>query len=87
MEVKNREDGRGYWDLVWNPSDGDSGIFQKIHGTEFDVVQQDANQVEVSFKTQWDPSYRDKLVPLNMDKRLHHRFCACQEANSCRLAN
>ncbi|URD72612.1 Rhamnogalacturonate lyase [Musa troglodytarum] len=69
MEVKNREDNRGYWDLVWNPSDGDSGIFQKIQGTEFDVVQQDANQAEVSFRTQWDPSHRGNLVPLNIDKR------------------
>ncbi|THU63925.1 hypothetical protein C4D60_Mb01t20990 [Musa balbisiana] len=69
MEVNNREDNRGYWDLVWNPSDRDSGIFQRIQGTEFDVVQQDANQAEVSFRTQWDPSHRGKLVPLNIDKR------------------
>uniref|UniRef100_A0A804HSV4 rhamnogalacturonan endolyase n=1 Tax=Musa acuminata subsp. malaccensis TaxID=214687 RepID=A0A804HSV4_MUSAM len=69
MEVNNREDNRGYWDLVWNPSDRHSGIFQKIHGTEFDVVQQDANQAEVSFRTHWDPSSRDELVPLNIDKR------------------
>ncbi|XP_064947634.1 probable rhamnogalacturonate lyase B [Musa acuminata AAA Group] len=69
MEVKNWEDGRGYWDLVWNPSDRDPGIFQIILGTEFNVVQQDANQVEVSFRTQWDPSHGGKLVPLNIDKR------------------
>nr|XP_009406093.1 PREDICTED: uncharacterized protein LOC103989069 [Musa acuminata subsp. malaccensis] len=69
MEVKNWEDGRGYWDLVWNPSDRDPGIFQIILGTEFKVVQQDANQVEVSFRTQWDPSHGGKLVPLNIDKR------------------
>ncbi|THU63921.1 hypothetical protein C4D60_Mb01t20950 [Musa balbisiana] len=58
-----------------------------ILGTEFDVVQQDANQVEVSFRTQWDPSHGGKLVPLNIDKRLHRRFCACQEANTGRVAN
>ncbi|THU63920.1 hypothetical protein C4D60_Mb01t20940 [Musa balbisiana] len=68
MEVKE-EDGGGYWDVVWNPSDRDSGIFDIILGTEFDVVQQDANQVEVSFRTQWNPSHGGKLVPLNIDKR------------------
>ncbi|CAL9082015.1 unnamed protein product [Musa acuminata var. zebrina] len=56
LEVKNREDGRGYWDVVWNRSDPDSGIFDIVHGTEFEVVQQVANQVEASFRTQWDPS-------------------------------
>ncbi|CAL9073997.1 unnamed protein product, partial [Musa textilis] len=69
LEVKNREDGRRYWDVVWNRSDPDSGIFDLVHGTEFEVVQQDANQVEVSSRTQWDPSHRGKLVPLNIDKR------------------
>ncbi|CAL9759962.1 unnamed protein product [Musa acuminata subsp. burmannicoides] len=38
LEVKNREDGRGYWDVVWNRSDPDSGIFDIVHGTEFEVV-------------------------------------------------
>ncbi|URD72290.1 Rhamnogalacturonate lyase [Musa troglodytarum] len=69
LEVKNREDGRRYWDVVWNRSDPDSGIFDIVHGTEFEVVQQDANQVEVSSRTQWDPSHRGKLAPLNIDKR------------------
>ncbi|CAL9147719.1 unnamed protein product [Musa hybrid cultivar] len=68
MEVKE-EDGGGYWDVVWHPSDRHSGIFDIILGTEFDVVQQDANQVEVSFRTQWNPSHGGKLVPLNVDKR------------------
>ncbi|RWV79496.1 hypothetical protein GW17_00059363 [Ensete ventricosum] len=76
MEAMDKEDHRGYWDLVWNPSDRDSGMFQKVYGTEFDVVQQDANQVEVSFRTKWEPSHLGKLVPLNIDKRLHRRFCA-----------
>ncbi|XP_065050416.1 probable rhamnogalacturonate lyase B isoform X2 [Musa acuminata AAA Group] len=67
MEVKNREGGRGYWDLVWNPSAFQLGY--RILGTEFNVVQQDANQVEVSFRTQWDTSHGGKLVPLNIDKR------------------
>ncbi|RWW65835.1 hypothetical protein BHE74_00026838 [Ensete ventricosum] len=44
-------------------------MFQKVYGTEFDVVQQDANQVEVSFRTKWEPSHLGKLVPLNIDKR------------------
>jgi Rhamnogalacturonate lyase family len=40
-----------------------------IKGTNFCIVTQDDDQVEVSFTRMWDPSLQGKLVPLNIDKR------------------
>lgn len=68
LEVLNREENRGYWDLVWNEP-GASGIFDVIKGTDFRVIFQDEDQVEVSFTRTWDPSLKGTLVPLNIDKR------------------
>ncbi|KAJ0966751.1 hypothetical protein J5N97_023668 [Dioscorea zingiberensis] len=68
MEILNKEDNRGYWDLVWNEPGG-SGIFDVIQGTEFRVILADENQVEVSFTRTWDPSTKGTRVPLNIDKR------------------
>lgn len=69
MEILNKEDNRGYWDLVWNPPGQKTGIFDVIKGTEFRIVYQDENQAEVSFTRNWDPSLEGKAVPLNIDKR------------------
>ncbi|KAH7669403.1 Rhamnogalacturonate lyase protein [Dioscorea alata] len=68
MEILNNEANRGYWDLVWNVPQG-SGIFDVILGTEFNIILEDENQVEVSFTRKWDPSLKGTLVPLNIDKR------------------
>ncbi|KAF3324877.1 Rhamnogalacturonate lyase [Carex littledalei] len=68
MEILNKEDNRGYWDIVWNEP-GKSGIFDVIKGTNFSIITQDDDQVEVSFTRTWDPSLQGKLVPLNIDKR------------------
>lgn len=43
--------------------------FYSIKGTNFSIVTQDDDQVEVSFTRMWDPSLQGKLVPLNIDKR------------------
>lgn len=43
--------------------------FYSIKGTNFSIVTQDDDQVEVSFTRTWDPSLQGKLVPLNIDKR------------------
>lgn len=70
LEFRNKEGNRGYWDLVWNSLDGGrKGVFEVIHGTNFKVVVETEEQVEVSFSRPWDPSLQDKLVPLNIDKR------------------
>ncbi|KAI0514082.1 hypothetical protein KFK09_010116 [Dendrobium nobile] len=68
MEILNKEDNRGYWDLVWSEPGG-PGIFDVIKGTDFEVILEDENQVEVSFTRRWDPSLKGTIVPLNIDKR------------------
>lgn len=68
LEVLNKEDNRGYWDLVWNEP-GSNGIFDVIKGTDFKVIAEDDNQVEVSFTRTWEPSLTGTRVPLNIDKR------------------
>ncbi|TVU48579.1 hypothetical protein EJB05_08220 [Eragrostis curvula] len=69
MEILNKEDNRGYWDIVWNPPGERTGIFDVIKGTKFCIIYHDENQAEVSFTRTWDPSLEGKAVPLNIDKR------------------
>ncbi|KAK9166215.1 hypothetical protein Scep_001406 [Stephania cephalantha] len=70
LEVLNEEVNRGYWDLVWNEgTPGTTGTFDVIKGTEFSVIVENEDQVEVSFTRTWDPSLKGKAVPLNIDKR------------------
>ncbi|KAJ7958894.1 Rhamnogalacturonate lyase family protein [Quillaja saponaria] len=71
LEVLNEEVNRGYWDLVWSSpsSTGTNGIFDVIKGTNFSVIVESEDQVELSFTRTWDPSLEGKLVPLNIDKR------------------
>ncbi|KAK1276221.1 hypothetical protein QJS04_geneDACA005768 [Acorus gramineus] len=40
-----------------------------IKGTSFSVIQQDENQVELSFTRTWDISQKGTVIPLNIDKR------------------
>ncbi|KAH9626558.1 hypothetical protein KSS87_005538 [Heliosperma pusillum] len=68
LEVRNGEDNRGYWDLVWNDANT-PGTFDVIKGSDFQVIVSNDDQVEVSFTRQWDPSLKGKAVPLNIDKR------------------
>ncbi|KAH0989074.1 hypothetical protein GBA52_000557 [Prunus armeniaca] len=71
LEVLSDEVDRGYWDLVWSEagSVGTTGTFDVIKGTEFEVIVESEEQVEVSFTRKWNPSQEGKLVPLNIDKR------------------
>lgn len=70
LEVLNAESNRGYWDVVYNTeSSGKAGIFEVIKATNFKVIVETEEQVEVSFSRPWDPSYEGKLCPLNIDKR------------------
>ncbi|KAL5559933.1 hypothetical protein UlMin_036144, partial [Ulmus minor] len=66
LEFDNKESGRGYWDLDWSGTKGMS--HQVIQGTEFKIIVQNEEQVEISFTTNWDTS-QEKLAPLNIDKR------------------
>ncbi|PIN19713.1 Rhamnogalacturonan endolyase [Handroanthus impetiginosus] len=71
LETANEESNRGYWDLVWSPpgSTGTTGTFQVIHATDFKVVLETEEQIELSFSITWDVSLQGKLAPLNIDKR------------------
>lgn len=69
LEVLNDESNRGYWDLVWNDAGGGAGMFDVIKGTDFKIIVENEEQVEVSFTRMWDPSLSGKFVPLNIDKR------------------
>ncbi|XP_020548079.1 probable rhamnogalacturonate lyase B isoform X3 [Sesamum indicum] len=71
LEIANDESNRGYWDLVWSQpgSTGTAGTFEVIHGTNFKVVTENEEQVELSFSTTWNASLQGKLAPLNIDKR------------------
>ncbi|XP_062164026.1 probable rhamnogalacturonate lyase B isoform X2 [Alnus glutinosa] len=71
LEVLNDETDRGYWDLVWNVegSSGTKGIFDRMEGTNFKVIVENEEQVELSFSRMWDTSLEGKVVPLKIDKR------------------
>ncbi|XP_012081709.1 probable rhamnogalacturonate lyase B isoform X2 [Jatropha curcas] len=68
LEIDNEEDNRGYWDVVWNKP-GDRIIYDRLQATNFSVVMENEDQVEVSFSKRWRPSMGESTVPLNVDKR------------------
>ncbi|CAK9213595.1 unnamed protein product [Sphagnum troendelagicum] len=68
FETRNKETNRGYWDLNWNkPNEKDT--FDVISGTDFHVVHQDVDRVEVSFVRPYNPNVNSTGIPLNIDKR------------------
>ncbi|KAL1828902.1 hypothetical protein ACET3Z_007314 [Daucus carota] len=58
-------------DIVWNALDGikKAGTFEVFKATNFNVIVETEDQVEVSFSRPWDPSLLGKLAPINIDKR------------------
>ncbi|WVZ54615.1 hypothetical protein U9M48_005385 [Paspalum notatum var. saurae] len=66
-----QENSGGYWDVVWNyPGSGHPrGMIDTLDGTEFRVVSSSEAQVELSFRSTYNPSRKDS-VRLNVDKRL-----------------
>ncbi|CAN6542923.1 unnamed protein product [Malus baccata var. baccata] len=71
LEVLNEAPNRGYWDLVWTAPGitRKKGAFDRIEGTNFSVIVETEDQIELSFTRMWDPSLEGKLVPLNIDIR------------------
>uniref|UniRef100_A0A0E0F286 rhamnogalacturonan endolyase n=1 Tax=Oryza meridionalis TaxID=40149 RepID=A0A0E0F286_9ORYZ len=61
----------GYWDVVWNypGSNNPRGMIDMLDSTEFKVVSSSEDQVELSFRSTYNPS-RPNSVRLNIDKRL-----------------
>ncbi|KAG8642807.1 rhamnogalacturonate lyase isoform X1 [Manihot esculenta] len=68
LEIINEDDNRGYWDVVWNRP-GESNIYDKLQATDFNVIMENEDQVEISFSKKWSPSMGKSTVPLNIDKR------------------
>ncbi|KAK2659971.1 hypothetical protein Ddye_006504 [Dipteronia dyeriana] len=71
LEVGNDEFNRGYWDLVWSKagSPGTKGTLDRIETTNFTVIEENEEKVELSFTRLWNSSLEGKQVPLNIDKR------------------
>ncbi|XP_066362260.1 uncharacterized protein [Miscanthus floridulus] len=61
----------GYWDVVWNypGSNQPKGMMDMLDGTEFQVVSSDEEQVELSFRSSYNPSSPPNSLRLNVDKR------------------
>ncbi|KAF7048494.1 hypothetical protein CFC21_057250 [Triticum aestivum] len=71
LHFTNDENSGGYWDVVWNfPGSGHPrGMIDMLDSTEFRVVSASEGQVELSFRSTYDPS-RLNSVRLTVDKRL-----------------
>ncbi|KAG6382739.1 hypothetical protein SASPL_157553 [Salvia splendens] len=69
LDTKNKEDNRGYWDVVWNKP-GNKTIMDKFPGTSYKIVMQSKDQTEISFTSTW--AVGSSGVPLNIDKRFHY---------------
>ncbi|CAN8328463.1 unnamed protein product [Cochlearia groenlandica] len=52
---------RGYWDITWQ------GGLDRIEGTDFRIITQNKDQVEISFSRKWRRGAGH--IPLNVDKR------------------
>ncbi|RLM69771.1 rhamnogalacturonate lyase-like [Panicum miliaceum] len=63
-------DSGGYWDSVWNyPGSDLPGQYHTLDSTEFNVVSSSEDQVELSFRSTYNPSLQNSFR-LNIDKRL-----------------
>ncbi|KAI3451280.1 hypothetical protein Pfo_007945 [Paulownia fortunei] len=66
LETQNKEDNRGYWDVIWNKP-GERTVMDKLLGTSYKVIVQNKDQTEISFTSTW--AVGSAKVPLNIDKR------------------
>ncbi|KAK9758372.1 hypothetical protein RND81_01G225500 [Saponaria officinalis] len=71
LEELNPEPNRGYWDVVWNGTGvtRKKGNLDRLECTDFKVIVETDDQVELSFTRTWNSSLSGILPPLNIDKR------------------
>ncbi|XP_074273393.1 uncharacterized protein LOC141597004 isoform X2 [Silene latifolia] len=71
LEELNDESNRGYWDVVWQGTGvtRKKGNLDRLDCTDFKVIVETDEQVEVSFTRTWNSSLSAKLPPINIDKR------------------
>ncbi|KAK9926081.1 hypothetical protein M0R45_023333 [Rubus argutus] len=62
--LENMDRNRGYWDVMWR------GALYGLQGTEFKIITEREDQVEVSFINTYNASIpSDSTIPLTVDKR------------------
>lgn len=66
LEKKNKEDDRGYWDVVWG-GEGSTRKTERVYATRFKKICASKDKVEVSFTRKWNSSSNGP--PLIIDKR------------------
>ncbi|XP_004287322.1 PREDICTED: probable rhamnogalacturonate lyase B [Fragaria vesca subsp. vesca] len=73
LEINNVEGDRGYWDVVWDNVAETVHTQNKLPGTQFKVITQSPDQVEISFITTYNANLHrgdnGVTVPVNIDKR------------------
>ncbi|XP_019182944.1 PREDICTED: uncharacterized protein LOC109177908 [Ipomoea nil] len=71
LETVHLEDNyRGYWDIVWNKADKPGIIIDKLEGSNFTIIMEDDDKVELSFTRTWDNTTSNgSNFPMNFDKR------------------
>ncbi|KAL6560102.1 hypothetical protein OROHE_006340 [Orobanche hederae] len=69
LEYRNKKNRRGYWDIVWSRPEDDISFFEMIECTNFRIIAETDDQIEVSFTKIWTVSHGENVVPLNIDKR------------------
>ncbi|MFS7969604.1 putative rhamnogalacturonan endolyase [Helianthus anomalus] len=70
LNDRNENSDRGYWDVNWSdPSDLKDGHLDKLTGKHLDIIVNNENQVELSFKRPWTFAQEKNHVSLNIDKR------------------
>ncbi|XP_055828892.1 probable rhamnogalacturonate lyase B isoform X2 [Solanum dulcamara] len=67
LATQNVDKNRGYWDIFWYRTMSKRAR-KKFLGNNFDVIMENENQAEISFKSTWNTSQSDEL-PLNSDIR------------------
>ncbi|KAF5454361.1 hypothetical protein F2P56_024033 [Juglans regia] len=73
LENHNRWENRGYWDVVWKQPGGPGGNGWRLAATNFTIITETEDQVELSFTKTWDASnnslHGKTNIPLNVDRR------------------
>ncbi|KAL2483947.1 Rhamnogalacturonate lyase family protein [Forsythia ovata] len=68
LDMKSNELNRGYWDINWSLPGG-KNRYQLLRGSEYSVISLSNDNVEVSFRSTYDPSTPGTRLPLTVDMR------------------
>ncbi|XP_057497492.1 probable rhamnogalacturonate lyase B [Actinidia eriantha] len=68
LDLKSSESSRGYWDLNWSLPGG-TDRYQLLQGSEYSAIHMSNDQLEVSFRSIYEPSAPGIRLPLSVDFR------------------